>query len=209
MRIDILSLGHMQANCYVVSSEKTRNALLIDPGDEYARIKYFLEKNGLTPKFIVHTHGHIDHIQADNEFSLPVYIHKSDVELLKDPEKNLSSFFHYPFKVKLDTRTVDDLESITLDDLKLQVLHTPGHTPGGICLRADKVVFTGDTLFAGSIGRTDFPGASEKQLLKSIQDKLLGLADDTIIYPGHGSTSTIGRERKMNPFLHSQGESAS
>lgn len=201
MRIDILPVGHMQANCYVVSSQKTKNAILIDPGDEYSTIKNFLEKNGLTAKFILHTHGHIDHIQADNQFNLPVYIHKGDLQLLLEPEKNLSSFFGYPFKVKLAPKTVTDLEAIVLDDLKLEVLYTPGHTPGGICLRTDKAVFTGDTLFAGSIGRTDFPGASQNELLKSIQEKLLNLPDNTIIYPGHGPASTIGREKKMNPFL--------
>lgn len=201
MRIDILPVGHMQANCYVVSSQKTKNAILIDPGDEYSTIKNFLEKNGLTAKLILHTHGHIDHIQADNQFNLPVYIHKGDLQLLLEPEKNLSSFFGYPFKVKLAPKTVTDLEAIVLDDLKLEVLYTPGHTPGGICLRTDKAVFTGDTLFAGSIGRTDFPGASQDELLKSIQEKLLNLPDNTIIYPGHGPASTIGREKKMNPFL--------
>lgn len=201
MRIDVIPVGHMQANCYIVSSEKTRNAILIDPGDEPGAIKDFLAKNKLAPKLIAHTHGHIDHIQADNEFNLPVYVHTLDAELLKNPDKNLSRFFNSPFKVKLDIMTVEDKENITLDDLKFQVLHTPGHTPGGICLITDKVVFTGDTLFAGSIGRTDFPGASEKQLLQSIQDKLLPLPDDTVVYPGHGPESTIGREKKMNPFL--------
>lgn len=201
MRIDIIPVGHMQANCYVVSSLETHNAILIDPGDEYGTIKGFLEKKKLAAKFIVHTHGHIDHIQADNEFNLPIYVHKGDLQLLAEPEKNLSSFFGSSFKVKLAPKTVTDMETLVLDDLKLQVLHTPGHTPGGICLRSDKAVFTGDTLFAGSIGRTDFPGASQDELLKSIQEKLLNLPDNTIIYPGHGPASTIGREKKMNPFL--------
>lgn len=203
MRIDIIPVGHMQANCYVVSGQSTKNAILIDPGDEYGVIKKFLEKKGLFPKFILHTHGHIDHIQADNEFNLPVYVHKGDLPLLLEPEKNLSSFFGNPFRVKLTPKTLSDGEDIVVDDLKLQVLHTPGHTPGGICLRSDKAVFTGDTLFAGSIGRTDFPGASQDELLKSIRDKLLNLPDNTIIYPGHGPASTIGREKKMNPFLRS------
>lgn len=201
MRIDIIPVGHMQANCYVVSSQSTKNAIIIDPGDEYGVIKKFLEKKGLSAKFILHTHGHIDHIQADNEFNLPVYVHKGDLPLLLEPEKNLSSFFGNPFKVKLAPKTLQDGEAVVLDDLKLEVLHTPGHTPGGICLRSDKAVFTGDTLFAGSIGRTDFPGASQDELLKSIRDKLLNLPDNTIVYPGHGPASTIGREKKMNPFL--------
>ena len=201
MRIDTITVGEMGVNCYVLSSKITKNAILIDPGDDYPRIRALLAQQKLKPQFIVHTHGHIDHIGADNEFNLPAYAHRLDVELLRDPQRNLSNFLSVPFKVELDIRPVEDLEIITLDDLNLQVIHTPGHTPGGICLKSGKVVFTGDTLFAGGIGRTDFPGASEEQLLKSIQDKLLNIADETVIYPGHGPASTIGKERKTNPFL--------
>lgn len=206
MRIDTLAVGHMQANCYIVSSQKTGNAILIDPGDEYDKINDFLEKNKLTAKLIVHTHGHIDHIQADNEFNLPVYAHKSDLGLLKNPEKNLSSFLSHPFTVKREIVILEDGQSVALDDLRLTVLHTPGHTPGGICLKVNNAVFTGDTLFAGSIGRTDFPGASEEQLLQSIRDKLINLADDTIVYPGHGPESTMGREKRTNPFLQCESQ---
>lgn len=200
MRIDTLTVGQMQVNCYILSSKTTKNAILLDPGDEYPRIKAYIDKHKLKPKFIMHTHGHIDHIQADNEFALPVYVHSLDSELLRNPDKNLSSFLSLPFKVKLDLKTVEDLAEIKLDDLVLQVIHTPGHTPGGICLKSDKVVFTGDTLFAGGIGRTDFPGASYEQLMKSIQDKLLVLPDQTVIYPGHGPCSTIGEEKRSNPY---------
>ena len=201
MRIDTIVVGPMQVNCYILSSKATKNAILIDSGDEYAKLKVFLEKHKLTPKFIVHTHGHIDHIQADNEFNLAVYAHSLDVELLKSPERNLSNFLNVPFRVKFDVKPLEDSQIITLDDFSLQVIHTPGHTPGGICLKSAKAAFTGDTLFAAGIGRTDFPGASYEQLMKSIQDKLLVLPDDTIIYPGHGPCSTIGREKKGNPFL--------
>lgn len=201
MAIDVILVGSMQVNCYILSSEVTKNAVLIDPGDEYPKIRSHLEKQKLTAKFIVHTHGHIDHIQADNEFALAVYAHKLDVELLKNPERNLSSFLSHPFRVELNVSPLEDGDIITLDDLSLEVIHTPGHTPGGICLRCLDVVFTGDTLFAGGIGRTDFPGASDKQLIESIQDKLFTLADETIIYPGHGPSSTIGKEKNTNPFL--------
>lgn len=200
MRIDTLIVGQMQVNCYILSSKTTKNAILLDPGDEYPRIKAYIDKHKLKPKFIMHTHGHIDHIQADNEFALPVYVHSLDSELLRNPDKNLSSFLSLPFKVKLDLKTVEDLAEIKLDDLVLQVIHTPGHTPGGICLKSAQVVFTGDTLFAGGIGRTDFPGASYEQLIKSIRDKLLVLPDETVIYPGHGPCSTIGEEKRSNPY---------
>ncbi len=201
MRIDTIVVGPMQVNCYILSSKTTKNAILIDPGDEYLKLKTFLEKHKLTPKFIVHTHGHIDHIQADNEFNLAVYAHSLDVELLKSPERNLSNFLSVPFRVKFDIKPIKDSQIIMLDDLSLQVIHTPGHTPGGICLKSAKAVFTGDTLFAAGIGRTDFPGASYEQLMKSIQEKLLVLPDDTVIYPGHGPCSTIGEEKRGNPFL--------
>ena len=201
MTIDIIPVGQMQANCYVLAGCLTKNAILIDSGDDYGRIASFLRKKGLKPQIIIHTHGHIDHIQADSEFGLPVYVHELDVELLKDPNRNLSGFFGAPFSLKSGIREVKDLSDISLDDLTLQVIHTPGHTPGGICLLSQNVVFTGDTLFAGSVGRTDFPGASEKQLIKSIKERLLVLPDETIIYPGHGPASTIGQERRNNPFL--------
>lgn len=200
MRIDTLTVGQMQVNCYVLSSKTTKNAILLDPGDEYLRIKAYLDKHKLKPKFILHTHGHIDHIQADNEFNLPVYAHSADIELLKNPERNLSNFLSLPFKVKSDIKQLEDSQIINLDDLSLEVMHTPGHTPGGICLKSAQVVFTGDTLFAGSVGRTDFPGASYEQLMKSIQDKLLVLPDETVIYPGHGPSSTIGQEKRSNPY---------
>lgn len=201
MRIDTIVVGPMQVNCYILSSKTTKNAILIDPGDEYSKLKAFLEKHKLTPRFIVHTHGHIDHIQADNEFNLAVYAHSLDVGLLKSPERNLSNFLNVPFRVKFDVKPIEDSQIIALDDFSLQVIHTPGHTPGGVCLKSDKAAFTGDTLFAAGIGRTDFPGASYEQLLKSIQEKLLVLPDDTIIYPGHGPCSTIGEEKRGNPFL--------
>ena len=203
MRIDIIPVGQMQVNCYVLSDRQTKNAILVDPGDDYPLIKSFLEKQKLKPRFIVHTHGHIDHIQADNEFALPVYAHKLDVELLINPEKNLSNFLSSPFKVDCEIKPLEDGQKITLDDLSLEVIHTPGHTPGGICLKADKVIFTGDSLFAGGVGRTDFPGASARELILSIWNKLLIFPDDTVIYPGHGPHSTIGREKRINPFLQS------
>ena len=201
MRIDVIVVGQMEVNCYVVSSEKTRNAALIDPGDDYARIEGFLSKQNLKAGFIVHTHGHIDHIQADNDFNLPIYVHRLDAELLNNPLTNLSGFLSMPLKVRGDIRPLEDSEKLGLDDISLEVIHTPGHTPGGICLKANGIIFTGDTLFAEGIGRTDFPGASQEQLLMSIRNRLLIFPDDTIIYPGHGASSTIGHERMNNPFL--------
>lgn len=195
----------MQVNCYILADSQTRRAMIIDPGDEYAKIAQLLGRKKLKASCIVNTHGHIDHIGAENEFSLPVYIYKDEVPMLKDASLNLSGFLQAPFTVKAEVKALEDNQEITLDSLRLKVLHTPGHTPGGIALLLlqpeGKIVFTGDTLFYSSVGRTDFPGASSKTLINSIKTRLLTLSDDTVVYPGHGPRTTIGQEKKNNPFL--------
>ncbi|MFZ5799858.1 MAG: MBL fold metallo-hydrolase [Candidatus Omnitrophota bacterium] len=195
-------VGDLEENCYVLADEAARNAIIIDPGADYERICRVLKENRLKARLVVNTHGHADHIGADADFNLPVYIHKLDAKCLQDPQFNLSFLVGAPFSVKLkEIITVENGALIKLDSLALEVIHTPGHTPGGICLKMDDLVFTGDTLFFGGVGRTDFPGASEQQLLASIRDRLLSLDDTTIIYPGHGPNSTIGNEKHRNPFL--------
>lgn len=205
MILEAVCVGQMQVNCYILAQDKDSCAIIIDPGDEEAKIKSVLDKYRLNPAFIINTHGHIDHIGCDEKFSVPVYIHKKDLALLKDSRLNLSSFFTRPLSVSSEIRTLRDKETVEMDSLQLQVIHTPGHTPGGISLLLqkpkDKILFTGDSLFCRGIGRTDFPGADEDSLIKSIKDKLLELPDDTVIYPGHGPSSTIGEEKKNNPFL--------
>jgi hydroxyacylglutathione hydrolase len=205
MILEQIKLGPMQVNCYILADSHTRRAIIIDPGDEYEKVADLLAKKNLKAAFIVNTHGHIDHIRAENEFKLPVYAYKDEVPMLKDAKLNLSEFLQLPFTVKAQVKALEDNQEISLDSLRLKVMHTPGHTPGGISLLLlqpkEKVVFTGDTLFYESIGRTDFPGASEKTLINSIRERLLKLSDDTVVYPGHGPQTTIGREKKNNPFL--------
>lgn len=205
MILEAIQVGSMQVNCYVIASGDNGNAILIDPGDDAGKIKKVLNKHRLKLAFIINTHGHIDHIGCDDMFGVGVYIHSLDAPLLKDPELNLSSFLAVAFKVKSELKLLEDKQIITLDDIQLEVLHIPGHTPGGIALFVknpqQKILFTGDSLFAGSIGRTDFPGASEELLIASIKKKLLTLSNDTVIYPGHGPSSTIGEEKINNPFL--------
>jgi glyoxylase-like metal-dependent hydrolase (beta-lactamase superfamily II) len=195
----------MQVNCYVLASNRDKQAIIIDPGDEEQKIRKVLGRYNLRPGLIINTHGHIDHIGCDDKFSVPVYVHQKDLSLLKNPVLNLSDFLTSAFTVRAETHTLEDKENIELDGVELEVIHVPGHTPGGIALLLkrpkDKILFTGDTLFFQGIGRTDFPGADEQLLIKSIKEKLLNLVDETIIYPGHGPTSTIGREKKTNPFL--------
>jgi len=195
----------MQVNCYVLASRNNSPAIIIDPGSEERKIKQILDKHKLSPAFIINTHGHFDHIACDDEFQVPVYIHSQDLLLLKDPQLNLSGLFSLPYQVKSQIITLEDKQVIELEDLHLKVLHLAGHTPGGIALQmikpADKIVFTGDTLFYQGIGRSDLAGGNESLLIKSIKEKLLTLPNDTVIYPGHGPSSTIGEEKKQNPFL--------
>lgn len=205
MILEQIKLGPMQANCYILADPHTRRAIIIDPGDEYEKVADLLNRKKLKAAFIVNTHGHIDHIRAVNEFKLPVYAYKDEVPMLKDPDLNLSEFLQVPFKVDAEVHALEDNQEIALDSLRLKVLHTPGHTPGGISLLLlqpkEKIVFTGDTLFYASVGRTDLPGASQKALIDSIKMRLLNLTDDTVVYPGHGPQTTIGQERANNPFL--------
>ena len=194
--IEKIVVGEFQANCYVVACKKTGRGFIIDPGDEYERIKKVIDRMDVEPSFIVNTHGHLDHIKEDEKFHLPVYIHKQDAECLRNPDKNLSSLFGFPFVVSVETVLLEDGYILKIGETEFEVLHTPGHSPGSACLKSGELVFTGDTLFCGGYGRTDLPGGSEERLLGSIKNKLLVLPDETVIYPGHGPSSTIGAEKK-------------
>ncbi|OGW77734.1 MAG: MBL fold metallo-hydrolase [Omnitrophica bacterium RIFCSPHIGHO2_02_FULL_46_20] len=199
--VDRLEVGLMGANCYIVANSSTKDACLIDPGGEPDRIKNFLKKKGLNLKFIINTHGHGDHILGNGYFDCPVYIHRLEKDFLTDPNKNLSGMFGLFLKTSKAAKLLEDEEKVLLDDLELEIMHTPGHTPGGISIKLNGVVFTGDTLFAGGVGRTDLPDGNDETLLKSIKEKLFNLNDDTIVYPGHGEESTIGQEKRTNPFF--------
>lgn len=205
MILEIIPVGQMQVNCYVIATGDNNDAIIIDPGDDQDKIKKALNKHKLKASFIINTHGHFDHIGADDLFNVPVYVHNKDLLLLKDPALNLSAFFDLPISVKSEIRGLEDKEVIDLSGISLEIIHVPGHTPGGmaILLKGGKndIVFTGDTLFCLSVGRSDFPGANGDLLVKSIKDRLLILKDDTIVYPGHGPSSSIGKERANNPFL--------
>ncbi|MDD5166375.1 MAG: MBL fold metallo-hydrolase [Candidatus Omnitrophica bacterium] len=207
MILETIRVGVMQVNCYILALEDNSSGIIIDPGADEQKIRRVLDKHKIKPAFIINTHGHIDHIGCDDKFGIPVYIHSKDAELLRDPELNLSGFLAEPLSVKSQVRTLEDKEEINSGGFKLEVIHVPGHTPGGIALLMKepetKILFSGDSLFFQSIGRSDFPGADGELLIKSIKEKLLILDDDTVIYPGHGASSTIGREKRRNPFLMS------
>lgn len=194
MVIKRIVVGSLYTNCYIVST-KNKNGFIIDPGDDARIIKDYIIKKAIKVHFIINTHSHIDHIKADYELGFPVYIHQLDAPALENPKNNISTSILGDFNACKPAKKLDDGEVIKLDDLQIQVIHTPGHSPGGICLKIDNVVFSGDTLFKDGIGRTDLPGGSYKEIMASIKNKLLCLDDNVKIYPGHGEDSTIGRER--------------
>lgn len=205
MKIIQMEVGNLGTNCYIVWCENTKKSAVIDPGGDPARILAAIQKEGLSVEAIINTHGHADHVMANTKIqeatSAPLWIHAADAEMLGSGSRNLSAFLGGAISCGTADRKLKDGDVLQIGDFSLQVLHTPGHTPGGICLLAGKTVFVGDTLFAESIGRTDFPGGSYSQLIQSIKDKLLVLSDDVKVYPGHGPSTTIGWERRQNPFI--------
>ncbi|MFH1622101.1 MAG: MBL fold metallo-hydrolase [Candidatus Omnitrophota bacterium] len=194
MVIKRLVVGPLQTNCYIVSEGK--DAFIIDPGDDSDAIKKFINDNKLKVHFIINTHSHIDHIKAACELGYPIYMHELDAPAMEDSERNYSSFMLGGFSACKVTRRLHDGDKIKFSNYDFEVIHAPGHSAGGICLKMDNVVFTGDTLFRDGIGRTDLPDGSYEDILSSIKNKLLCLDDSMRIYPGHGEASTIGRERK-------------
>ena len=205
MILESICVGPMQVNCYILATAKNSKAIIIDPGAQEKKITQILDKYSLTPAFVVNTHGHYDHIGSDDKFGVPVYVHKADADFLRDANLNLSGLFSAPYQVKEKIIELEEGQVIGVDDIQLKVAHVPGHTPGGIALimqkPTDKIVFTGDALFCLGIGRSDLAGGDGDLLIKSIKDKLLVLADDTVVYPGHGPSSTIGDEKNSNPYL--------
>ncbi len=191
MIVKSFPVGWLSTNCYVVSCEETREAAVIDPGMESERetkpILDYIEQNDFKVKYIINTHGHPDHVVGNEDIKeatgAPILIHENAIE-----------------RVNAD-RKLRDGDVLQVGNFKLVVLHTPGHTPDGISLLADNTVFTGDTLFAGSVGRTDFLGSSYNDLMRSIKTKLLCLPDSFTVYCGHGPATTIGDEKRYNPFL--------
>jgi hydroxyacylglutathione hydrolase len=199
-----LELGPFATNCFIVGAESGREGMIIDPADEARVILSTVKELGLDIKYIVLTHGHMDHIGALKEVKeatgAEVAVHSDDADSLQDQSLGALFGLAYPTPSPPD-RLLEEGDSLDVGDLHFSVLHTPGHTPGGICLLGHGVVFSGDTLFNYGIGRTDFPGGSYSQIMDSIRNKLMVLPDDTTIYPGHGPDSTIGTERQGNPFL--------
>jgi hydroxyacylglutathione hydrolase len=200
-----LTVGPIMANCYIVGCEETKAAAVIDPGDEADRILMVLAEAGLTVKAIINTHGHFDHVGANQRMKevtgAELLIHSLDAPMLSQLSATAASWGMSSDNSPAPDRMLADGDVVPVGNIVFTVIHTPGHTPGGISLHADNAVFVGDTLFAGSIGRTDFPGGDFGVLKASIQEKLFTLDDDVTVYPGHMGLTTIGREKRTNPFV--------
>jgi hydroxyacylglutathione hydrolase len=204
---EILPVGPLQCNCSVIADENTREAMVIDPGDDIEDILAILNQNRLSVKQIVITHAHIDHVggamKLKKATGAPILLNQNDSALLKMLDVQASWLgMATPGPVRID-QSLGDGDQIKAGSLSADVLHTPGHTEGSICLyfAPERKLIAGDTLFAGSIGRTDLPGGSYKKIIESLHERVLALPDETVVVPGHGELTTIGQERESNPFL--------
>ena len=204
MIIKAMPVGPIMANCYIVGCEQTKKAAVIDPGDEAEMILDTLKGLDLTAECIINTHGHFDHVGANLEMKeatgAPLVIHKDDAPMLDHVKQAAAAFGLAVDNSPEPDRMVADGDEIEVGNLCFRVIHTPGHSPGGMSLLCEKALFVGDTLFQGSIGRTDFPGGDFDTLISSIQKKLFVLPDDVKVYTGHGPATSIGQEKRTNPF---------
>ncbi|MDF1544633.1 MAG: MBL fold metallo-hydrolase [bacterium] len=207
MEIETAVVGSYAVNCYLAWDARSGQGIIVDPGDDGPLIAEAVSQLGFKPVGILLTHGHLDHIGAVRElmekWSLPLYAGRNEVPLLIDPEANMSALTGHPRSTPEPDFLLDDEQPFRMGPLEFRALATPGHSPGGICIlhETSGTLFCGDTLFAGSIGRTDFPGCSHQQLIKSIEEKILTLPDSIVCLPGHGPQTTVGAERVNNPFL--------
>ncbi|MHC1698199.1 MAG: MBL fold metallo-hydrolase [Geobacteraceae bacterium] len=205
MILETVVVGPLMVNCYIVGCETTREGLVIDPGGDAEKILSAVARLDLTIVQIINTHGHFDHVGANQTlmaaFGVGLRIHELDAPMLAHADITALKYGLKAENSPPPTGFLCDGDIISFGKCSLKILHTPGHTRGGCSLYGESVVFTGDTLFAESVGRTDFPGGSSATLVTSIREKLLTLPDETVIYPGHGPASTIGHERLYNPYL--------
>lgn len=227
MNIYRMFVGPLESCCYIISTEISKTALIVDPGGDADLIAAFCRNNNLTPTMIINTHGHGDHIGANKELKalfpdIKIYIHCDDAPMLTNEYLNLSLLGGKRYKSPPADYVLQDNDTILFDNIKFKVIHVPGHTKGGICLLCDSeykfdnalngidnshsnyVLFSGDSLFSGGIGRTDFPNSNFETLVDAIKNRILALDGSTTVFPGHGDTTTILKERESNPFLSVQ-----
>lgn len=200
-----LSVGPLQVNCFLVACAKSRDAMVIDPGEEGDRILRLAEREGLSISKVVNTHGHFDHIGANQRLveatGAELMLHAADLPLLQNARQHAGVYGLTVAASPAPDRLLAQGDTFKVGAHDFSVLHVPGHSPGGICLHGDGHLFVGDVLFAGSIGRTDLPGGDYDQLVTGVRQRLFVLSDETIVHPGHGPDTTIGEERQHNPFV--------
>ncbi len=205
MILKSLEVGPIMANCYILGCEETKEGAVIDPGDETRRILSALADAKLKVKYILNTHGHFDHVGGNKKMKeatgAEILIHSMDAPMLNRLSASAAAWGLSSEDSPQPDRMLEEGDTISFGNITLKVIHTPGHTPGGISFFTDKKVFVGDTLFMGSIGRTDFPGGDFETLISSIRNKLFVLGDDVKVFTGHGPETSIGREKRSNPFF--------
>lgn len=204
--LERFEVGPFMVNAYIIACLKSGQAGIVDPGDEGDLLLNRCRELNLVPKYIINTHGHADHIM-DNGYvkersKAQIIIHPQDARMLTDPQLNVSALFAMPMTSPPADLHFREGEAFSVGEVAFDVLHLPGHSPGSVCLFHDPIALVGDVLFAGSIGRTDFPGGSHEMLVDNIRKKLLPLGDHVRVFPGHGPETTLGQERRTNPFLN-------
>ena len=207
MKVESIVLGSIGTNCYIVTNEETKECFAVDMAECPQEYVNYIKNNGLEMKALFLTHGHFDHIMGLSDvmedIKVPVYVEEADLPMMMDGESNLSSGYMRGGYQFADAVPVRDGQQLQIAGFQFRVIHTPGHTPGGCCyyMEQEDVLFSGDTLFRTSVGRSDFPGGSASALVRSVKEKLLILPEETHVYPGHMEETTIGYEKRHNPFV--------
>jgi hydroxyacylglutathione hydrolase len=202
IKLKVFELGALYTNSYLIYSGDSKKGVLIDAPEGTEIVLEFIHRERITIEEVLLTHGHFDHIGGLEVFQeCPFYIHSLDAAALKDSRRNGSAFFDHPIVIVRKPHLYDDDLSLSFENSSFKILHTPGHTPGSVSILYKKWLFSGDTIFLNSIGRTDFPLSSQEDILSSIENEIFTLPPDTVIYPGHGSSTTVEREKTSNPYL--------
>jgi glyoxylase-like metal-dependent hydrolase (beta-lactamase superfamily II) len=205
MKYEHIIVGAIETNCYLVCCEETKECAVIDPGAEAQKIIQLIHQNDLKPTMVINTHGHVDHVGANrdliDEYSVPLLIHSADSPMLDKVEQMELSFFLGAKNSPPPDKFLVEGEKVVIGSVQLEIIHTPGHSPGSVSLMGEDILFSGDTLFFGGVGRTDLPGGSWNELVCSIKEKILTLPEDTIVLTGHGPKTTVGQEKRSNPFI--------